>query len=119
MGDVQRKCIILARECGLKLNPEDAPVESLVPEGLRNWEPPAGANLADAFIDALAEYDDGMEAAGGVLRFVGTVDVRNGTAKVGLRAFPADHPFAPTQFADNMVVFSTKRCCPHLVCVQV
>jgi len=120
--DVQRKCIILARECGLKLNLEDVPVESLVPEGLRNWEPPAGANLADAFIDALAEYDDEMEArmkaAGGVLRFVGTVDVRNGTAKVGLRAFPADHPFASTQFADNMVVFSTKRYTPRPLVVQ-
>merc|ERR1711881_379631 len=33
------------RECGLDLNMEDVPVESLVPEALNDWKPPEGVNL--------------------------------------------------------------------------
>merc|ERR1719261_1793119 len=58
--DVQRKCVIVARECGLDLNMEDVPVESLVPEALNDWKPPEGKKLADAFVEALKPYDGGM-----------------------------------------------------------
>merc|ERR1719203_906599 len=37
--DVQRKVTILARECGLKLELDDVPVQSLVPEPLQSWVP--------------------------------------------------------------------------------
>jgi len=117
-ADVQRKVVIVARECGLELNMEDVPVESLVPEALTNWSPPEGKKLADAFVEELKPYDGGMAerlkaAGGGVLRYVGTIDVKAGTGKVELKAFPADHAFAGTKHADNVVVFHTARYTPQ------
>merc|ERR1712182_185184 len=81
-ADVQRKVVIVARECGVDINMEDVPVESLVPAALTDWKPPEGKKLADAFVEELKPYDGGMaerlKAAGdGVLRYVGTVDVKN------------------------------------------
>jgi len=123
--DVQRKVTIIARELGLKLELDDVPVESLVPEKLRNWEPPAGAVLADAFIDELKNYDDEMtalldaaEAANEVLRFVGSIDMKAGTASVKLGRFPKDHPFAGTQFADNIAAFDSKWYTPRPLVIQ-
>merc|ERR1719240_2059238 len=86
---------------------EDVPVESLVPEALTNWSPPEGKKLADAFVE-------GLKAAGsGVLRYVGTIDMKAKTGKVELKAYPADHAFAGTKHADNVVVFHTARYTPQ------
>lgn len=123
--DVQRKVIILARELGLKLELEDVPVQSLVPAQLQNWSPPPGEVLGDAFVRELAGYDDEMssvmkeaEAANEVLRFVGVIDTRSGTASVKLGRYPKDHPFASTQFADNIVTLSSKWYSPRPLVVQ-
>merc|ERR1719437_254899 len=55
--DVQRKVTILGREMGLKLELDDVPVKSLVPEALQDWSPPEGQNLGDAFVEGLKDYD--------------------------------------------------------------
>eukprot|EP00929_Paragymnodinium_shiwhaense_P079342 TRINITY_DN412_c0_g1_i1.p1 TRINITY_DN412_c0_g1~~TRINITY_DN412_c0_g1_i1.p1 ORF type:complete len:491 (+),score=132.86 TRINITY_DN412_c0_g1_i1:46-1473(+) len=123
--DVQRKVTILARELGLKIELDDVPVESLVPEKLRDWEPPAGKPLGDAYVEELKAYDGEMaktieeaEANGQVLRFVGKIDVQAGTGSVELARFPKDHPFAGTQFADNIVTYDTKWYQPRPLVVQ-
>jgi aspartokinase/homoserine dehydrogenase 1 len=117
-ADVQRKCVIVARECGLEIEMDDVPVESLVPEALTNWSPPEGKKLADAFVEELKPYDGGMakklkDAGSGVLRYVGTIDVKNKKASVALKAYGSDHAFAGTKHADNVVVFHTKRYTPQ------
>mmetsp|Transcript_63963 Transcript_63963/g.113738 ORF Transcript_63963/g.113738 Transcript_63963/m.113738 type:complete len:455 (+) Transcript_63963:54-1418(+) len=123
--DVQRKVTILAREIGLKLELDDVPVKSLVPEKLQNWQPPEGVKIGDAYVEELKAFDDEMDAlieeadkAGEVLRFVGSVDVKSGKASVKLDRYPKDHPFASTQFADNIAAFATKWYQPRPLVVQ-
>lgn len=123
--DVQRKVTILAREMGLKLELDDVPVVSLVPEKLRDWQPPAGANVGDAFLEQLVKYDDEMTAlieeataANEVLRFVGTIDLRSNTAFVKLGRYAKDHAFASTQHADNIVTIDSKWYTPRPLVVQ-
>jgi len=123
--DVQRKVTILARELGLKLELEDVPVKSLVPAALQDWSPPDGATLGDAFVEELKAFDDEMDAliteadaAGEVLRFVGAIDVASGVASVKLGRYSKDHPFASTQFADNIVAVDTKWYTPRPLVVQ-
>jgi aspartokinase/homoserine dehydrogenase 1 len=107
--DVARKVTILARECGLNIELSDVPIQSLVPEPLRDIE------SVDEFMKELPKYDGDIlskqeeaAAAGEVLCFVGVVDVKNGTGSVELRRYPADHPFAQLKGSDNIVSFTTK-----------
>ena len=58
IGYVARKVTILARACGVEVEVESVPVESLVPESLQDWTPSAGEVLADAFIEQMRAYDD-------------------------------------------------------------
>ena len=108
--DVARKVVILARECGLDLELENVPIQSLVPEPLRD------VASADEFMARLPEFDGEMtarvaEAAarGEKLRYVGVVDVKNGTGAVELRAYDAAHPFGGLAGSDNIISFETKR----------
>ena len=108
--DVARKVVILARECGIDIELEDVPVESLVPEALRS------VASAEEFMEKLPEYDDEMAAkcaeaaaAGEKLRYVGVVDVENKTGSVELRRYSGDHPFGQLSGSDNIISFETTR----------
>ena len=101
--------VILGRVAGLSLDLETLPVESLVPEPLR------ALASADEFLARLPEFDGHFEglrasaaAEGAVLRYVGAV-APDGTSAVGLRRFPAAHPFAALQGSVSTVAFTTAR----------
>lgn len=101
---------ILARESGLNVELSDIPVESLVPEPLRDIK------SSDEYMKRLPEFDGDMdtklkeaEASGDVLRYVGVVDVQSGKGSVELRRYPKNHPFAQLQGSDNIIAFTTAR----------
>ena len=48
-----------------------------------------------------------------VLRYVGVIDVAEGTAKVELRRYSKDHPFSNLQDIENICLFSTERFTPQ------
>jgi aspartokinase/homoserine dehydrogenase 1 len=116
--DVARKLIILGREIGLKLELSDVKVESLVPAALNDC-------TVDEFLARLPEYDAQMKtrfeaaaAAGQVLRYVGRLDARAGTATVGLVTLDRKHAFANIALTDNVVRFETMRYCDNPLIVQ-
>ena len=109
--DVARKLVILARLCGLEITGVDAfPVESLIPRELAN------VASGDEFMKRLPEFDGQMEeikkkaeAAGKVVRFVGSIDVPGRKLKVGLENFDKGRAIAGLKGSDNLVAFHTER----------
>lgn len=106
--DVAKKLVILAREMGWQATVQSVELESLVPAVLRE------VSVSD-FLSRLTELDaamgDRLAAArkeNAVLRYVARLDA-SGTAQVGLRLLPADHPFAKIRLTDNVVQFTTRR----------
>ena len=49
---------------------------------------------------------------------MGIVDVAGKKASVELRKYPKSHPFAGTQWADNICAFNTERYTPQPLVVQ-
>lgn len=108
--DVARKVIILARESGLKLELSDIPVQTLVPEPLKDIASP------ELFLQQLSQFDVDLakqrqeaEDAGEVLRYVGVVDVVKQKGTVELRRYKKEHAFAQLSGSDNIIAFSTQR----------
>ncbi|XP_071731495.1 bifunctional aspartokinase/homoserine dehydrogenase, chloroplastic-like [Rutidosis leptorrhynchoides] len=108
--DVARKVIILARECGLKLELSDIPVQSLVPDPLKDTA------SVDEFMQQLPSFDADIankrkaaEDSGEVLRYVGVVDVKNQKGLVELQRYNKQHPFAQLSGSDNIIAFTTER----------
>jgi aspartokinase/homoserine dehydrogenase 1 len=105
--DVARKALILARLIGYQGELKDIPVDSLVPEALRNVS-------RDEFVARLAELDAPWELRarqardkGQVWRYVARITRQRVT--VSLVAVPLTSPFAALKGTDNQVVFTTMR----------
>ncbi|GAB3748293.1 bifunctional aspartate kinase/homoserine dehydrogenase I [Spirosoma pomorum] len=106
--DVARKILILAREAGFPLEPEDVTINNLLPESCLL------APTIPAFFDELERNNDYFEnllaeaeAAGQKLRFVASFE--NNKAVIGLRPVGPDHPFYMLSGSDNIVSFTTER----------
>ena len=109
--DVARKLVILARLAGLNVeSPHSFPVQSLIPPDL------AEVSSSEEFLARLPEFDSKMDEIrdaaakeGKVVRFVGSVDVKEQALKVGLERFDRGHPIAGLEGSDNIVSFYTER----------
>lgn len=106
--DVARKILILAREAGWDLEPEQIAVENLVPEPCRGEMP------VNEFMVALAGYDDEFErmrseasSRNQKLRYMAVLD--NGKVTIGLRSVDDQHPFYSLSGSDNIILLTTER----------
>ncbi|REL33409.1 bifunctional aspartate kinase/homoserine dehydrogenase I [Rhodohalobacter sp. SW132] len=105
--DVARKLLILAREAGFKIEPEDIDVQNLVPEPARN-----GMDV-DQFFEKLSEYDHEFEKMrleaeehGKKLCYIARFE--NGRGVVKLEKISADHPFYGLDGSDNIMALYTR-----------
>jgi len=106
--DVARKLLILAREAGYDLEPEEITLQNILPESCRQ------AESVDAFFTALERADahfDRLKAAaeqeGKVLRYIASF--ANGRADVALQAVDSSHPFYGLTGAENIIALTTNR----------
>jgi aspartokinase/homoserine dehydrogenase 1 len=115
--DVARKLVILAREAGRALSLEDVDVENLVPPALREVEREEFlARLSEMDAPMLARYRDAARE-GRSLRHLAQLD-RDGLARVGVVALPAEHACCHTRLTDNLVQFRTRRYSENPLVVQ-
>lgn len=106
--DVARKILILARETGLKLEPEDVKIRNILPENCLN------AKSVDDFFKELEKSGDVFEAKrkeaekdNKVLRFIAKLE--NEQVSIGLESVDAAHPFYSLSGSDNIISFTTER----------
>ena len=106
--DVMRKILILARESGYPLEPEEVQITSFMPENLMKQ------NSVEAFMNALGGYNDHFDKLrlnaareGKKLRYVAEFD--NGKARVGLQMTDALQPYFQLDGKDNIVLIYSQR----------
>jgi aspartokinase/homoserine dehydrogenase 1 len=107
--DVARKILILSREAGLKLEPEDVKIINLLNDACLN------APSVEAFFEELEKDNDRFEkllkdaeANDEVLRFVASLDSEN-NASIGLKTVGRSHPFFNLAGSENIISFTTER----------
>lgn len=106
--DVRRKIIILARETGLALEPDDVKIQNILPQAC------VDAKTVSQLMEELAKADEHFEAMrmkaakkGQVLRMIAKLE--KGKASIALEGVNDTHPFYSLSGSDNMIVFTTER----------
>jgi aspartokinase/homoserine dehydrogenase 1 len=105
--DVMRKIMILARECGAKIEMDDISNNSFMPEECMQGS-------VDDFFASMVKYESHFKklyeeaaAKGNKLKFVAKFE--NGKASVGLQHISPEHDFFHLYGKDNIVLFNTDR----------
>lgn len=106
--DVARKILILAREVGLPIEPDQIEVEPLLPEQCLQ------ADSLDSFFASLEELNDVFEvkkeharSSGKKLCYIATLE--DGKASVCLSEVDQYHPFYSLSGSDNIISYTTAR----------
>jgi aspartokinase/homoserine dehydrogenase 1 len=106
--DFMRKMLILARDAGHALEPEDIHIENILPPSCLD------AQSVEDFYNELkaseayfTELKNKAETSGKVLRYVGKLE--NGQAAITLQMVDESHPFYMLSGSDNIVSFTTER----------
>ena len=105
--DVARKAIILARTMGRRIEPDEIPYQSLVPEGLEDVS-------LDEFMERLPEADEPFAdrlqevEENHMLRYLTRIP-KKGHIEVGLKDTPVESPFGPIKGPENVFDFRTRR----------
>ena len=104
--DVARKLLILARECGLKLELSDVDVQGAVPseylQGNNALEVIENIKKADASFTSLVEK---AKAEGKVLRYVGSI--KDGKCTCSVQAVGPDQALFKVRDGENALAFTT------------
>lgn len=106
-SDVMRKLVILARESGLDIEPENVKVESLVPEELQELSVDDFFDKASVLSEELAERLEKAHSQQKVLRYVARLE-KNGKATVGVEALSKEHALANLLPCDNIFAIESK-----------
>lgn len=105
-SDVMRKLVILARESGLEIEPQNVKVESLVPAELRSVSLDDFSITANCSTSSCRTPRPCAEARqGAALRRKAR---ENGKASVGVEALEQDHPLANLLPCDNIFAIESK-----------
>jgi len=106
--DVARKILILARESGVPLEPEEVEKDDFLPEECRN------TNNLSVFFTLLKKNDPFFEKMrtvaekkGRKLRYIARF--KDGKARTGLQEIDTGHPFYELDGKDNILLFFTER----------
>ena len=106
--DIARKILILSREAGYRLEPEDIDVKNILPQACID------ASTVDLFFEELEKADgefkkmaDEANANNKKLCFIASME--NGKAVVSLQSVDSSHPFYSLSGSDNMISYTTDR----------
>lgn len=105
--DVMRKLVILAREAGYDIEPDQVRVESLVAEGAEEGSVDNFFEHAQTLNHQMLERLEAAQEMGLVLRYVARFDA-NGKARVGVEAVRDDHPLASLLPCDNLFAIESR-----------
>lgn len=107
-SDFMRKFLILARDSGLILEPEDIQLENILPENCIN------ASSVDDFYAELEASEahfkilkDKAAAENKAIRYIGKLE--NGKVNISLALVDSNHPFFTLSGSDNIISFTTER----------
>lgn len=102
-----RKLVILAREAGLHIEPENVKVESLVPDELKHLSLDDFLDKGQLLSEKLAERLTKAQREDKVLRYVARLE-KNGKATVGVEALEREHALANLLPCDNIFAIESK-----------
>lgn len=106
-SDVMRKLVILARESGLHIEPEQVKIESLVPDELSAISLDDFLDRGQLLSEQLAERLAKAQREDKVLRYVARLE-KNGKATVGVEALSREHALANLLPCDNIFAIESR-----------